>query len=479
MPNEKPVPVGPRYEAIDPTLPADQWDDAEPSNVEELDRRFAQQSSKELKKVAIYQSRLRAVPRIIALLVPVAISFTILQLSWRHVYWRDSNQNPRAISENVAILQIAAKAHEILIVLSLSDVVLHHLRQQISSSHGLPFGLFTSAYQVALGSQPLSFGFFYSLRSSLWRRNVQWRTLTLSLFLLLSTLLGLAAGPSSAIVLIPRLDWWPDDDLFSLYTSTDNFDNERPSLFTVYIPKRLFPNAVDVSSLPGTYCMNATLDSNGSCPSAGFQYLLPTFNFTATIDNVTLDAPLRRAMATKALSKATASTWTTNHVLANYMSVALGPDDLYYTNRNPYTIESITQRNSVLSPIINVVCEQQPASFSIRNMAALAGGFNIVSGGYDEVAIPSGEFDVRTIWNFTNINKSNTTLVAFEEDPPNATVPGLLAFVYVPGTMENSANISMCGISGKWESSTMSMLLDGGRSGNILSNFTWFEYDSK
>lgn len=475
MPAEKPVPIDPQYEAIDPTLPPDQWDDSEPSNVQELNQQLAQQSPTQLERVAILQSRLRAVPRVLALLVPVALSFAILQLSWRHVYWRDSNRNPRAISENLAVLQIAAKAHEIIIVLSLSDVVLHYLRQQISSSRGLPFGLFTSAYQVALGSQPLSFGFFYSLKSSLWRRDVQWRPLALALFLLLSTLLGLAVGPSSAIALIPRLDWWPDDDLFSLYTSTNNFNKQRPSPFTMYIPKPLFPSVVDAASLPGSYCMDASLDVNGSCPSAGFQYLSPTFNFTAIYDNVTLDSPLRRVMATAADSGATASTWTTNHLLTNYMSLAFAFSD---GDPNPSTVESVIQRDTVLTPIINVFCVQEPAALYDRNVSALSGGFKSLLG-YDEISPPSGSFDVRTIWNQTDLKDSNTTMVAFEDNPPNATVPGLLAFVYTPATIQGGANISMCGIAGIWEPSKMWMLMGGGTTGTVLSNFTWDAYLSK
>lgn len=203
MSTNKPLPIGSRYEPIDPTLPADQWDDSEPSNIEELNQQTAKQSAKELEKVAVRQSRFGVLFRSCVLLALAALSFAILQLSWRHRYWRDSNEN---VSEELAVLQIAAKAHEILITLSLSDLVLHYLQQQLSSSRGLPFGLFTSAYQVALGAQPISFGFLYSAKSILRPRDVQWQPLGLALFLLLSTLLGLAAGPSSAIVLIPRLN---------------------------------------------------------------------------------------------------------------------------------------------------------------------------------------------------------------------------------------------------------------------------------
>ena len=168
---QKPLPLVPRYEPINPTLPGDQWDDSEPSNLDELNQQTAKQSAKELEKIAVRQDRWNVLFRVSALLVPVAISFAFLQLSWRHHYWHDSNEN---VGEQLALLQIAAKAHEILITLSLSDLVLHYLRQQLSSYSGLPFGLFASAYQVSLGAQPLSFGFLHSVKSMLRPRHVQW-----------------------------------------------------------------------------------------------------------------------------------------------------------------------------------------------------------------------------------------------------------------------------------------------------------------
>ena len=472
--------IDPRYEAIDATLPADQWDDFEPSNIEELDRQIATDSSKELEKIAIKQSRFRVLLRVLALLVPVGLSFAILQLSWRHIYWRNSNHNPRAISEDLAILQIAAKAHEVLMVLSLSDLVLHFLRQQVSSAQGLPFGLFTSAYQVALGSQPISYGFFHGICSSFQRPSLKWRQLALAIFLLVSTLLGLAVGPSSAIALIPRLGWWPDADLMPFYTRPKNFDNHHPSHYTMYIPKLLFPGTVDSSSLPGPYCMNQELDVNGSCPFAGFQDLLPGLNFSTKADNNTIDTPLQRVMSThlsQPVVGIAASTWTTSHVLANYMSLDF-EDDSYNKNPNPNTIETKTHGDAVLAPIVSVFCDQQYANVFVHDLGKLANGFSTLPG-YDDVPAPSGTFDIRSVWNLTDLAASNTTKVAFVEDTPNATVPGLLALVYTPAINEQElANISVCGIVAFWEPSKMSVLASGSNA-VVLSNFTWDGYNGE
>lgn len=475
MPANKPA-LDPQYEIIDPAFVADHdhWDDSEPTNIQELDRELAQQSSTELAKVAVRQSRRRALLRVCALLVPVAVSFAILQFSWRQRYWRDSNDNPVAISENLAVLQIAAKAHEVCIVLSLSDLVLHYLRQRLSSSCGLPFGLFISAYQVALGGQPISLGFFYSIRTSVRHKIIQWQSIWLALVLLLATLVGLASGPASAIVLIPRLNWWPRQDLFAFYKSPDDYGFRRATTFQMYIAKQLFPSVVDASSLPGPYCLSAHLDVNASCPYAGYSQILPTLNFTAPSDNVTIDSPSSRYLFTQVGIYGVAHTWTTSHVLANYLSLALGTYDV---GENPSTVESLTQHSSVMTPIVSTYCDQQPATTYDRSLTALATSFSTLLAS-DGAVPPSGFFDVRQIWNETILAKSNDTMVAFEDGIPNASISGTLAFIYTPASDRNKANITMCGIRAIWDANKMWMLSSGIR-GVVSSNFTWAAYTGR
>ena len=414
----------------------------------------------------------------LALLIPVALSFAILQLSWRYVYWRDSNHDPRAVSEDLGILQIAAKAHEVLMVLSLSDLVLHYLRQGLSSPAGLPFGLFTSAYSVALGSQPVSFSFFYALKSLCRRTTIQWRSLALAAFLLTSTLLGLAVGPSSAIVLIPRLDWWPSDKFFLLYENTHDYNRKNPSTFTMYIPKLLSPSIVDASSLPlYADCLHDDYDANKTCPFAGFSDLSASMNFSAINDNVTTGSPLQRVIATNMANdgeSVVASTWTTNYVLTNYMSLTFDPFYLKAAHVNPNTIQCRTNDDSVMSPLVNVFCEQQYANVFVRNVSNLDRALLNFAGSINDSARPSGTIDIRTIWNETVLAHSNTTQVAFVEDSSDVITPShLLAFAYVPTTEEGEeANVSMCGIAASWEPSKMSVLVSG-TVGTVISNFTW------
>ena len=65
------------------------------------------------------------------LLLPVAVSFAILQLTFRHLYWRDVEVP--GTSQILGVFQVSAKAHEILIIYSLSKIVLYHLRVDLCS----------------------------------------------------------------------------------------------------------------------------------------------------------------------------------------------------------------------------------------------------------------------------------------------------------------------------------------------------------
>ena len=90
---------------------------------EDSDHEFAPTSLKEPEKVAIIHSLGRALFQIFLYLVPVGLTFGILQLSFREIYWRGvgSSGSGRfsrfSINQVLNMLQIAAKAHEVLIVI--------------------------------------------------------------------------------------------------------------------------------------------------------------------------------------------------------------------------------------------------------------------------------------------------------------------------------------------------------------------------
>lgn len=89
-------------------------------------------------------------------IVPVAVTFGILQLSFHNYYWADADARNQRLQ--LSALQVAAKAHEILILGSLSSMVLHYTRKLMVSPTGISFGLLEAAYQSGLSSNPWTIG---------------------------------------------------------------------------------------------------------------------------------------------------------------------------------------------------------------------------------------------------------------------------------------------------------------------------------
>lgn len=166
--------------------------------------------------VAIRKDRRRALLLCFINVAPIVVSFTILQLSFRNVYWEDVNA-PNRVAK-LGGFQVAAKLHEVLTTLSLSYLILHYVRGDLASSDSLPFGLFEAAFRLTLGGQPTSYGLWAAskdvLKPSTWA--TRRRLLRLMSLVVTATLLGFAIGPASAITAIPKLGWWYKQDMFVL-----------------------------------------------------------------------------------------------------------------------------------------------------------------------------------------------------------------------------------------------------------------------
>ena len=120
------------------------------------DQELTPAASREPEKVAIIYSLPKLLFQILLHLVPVGLSFAILQLSFRNIYWRGAGGSGSghlrrySTNEVLSILQIVAKVHEILIVLSLSYIVLYYLRRQLISAEGVSFGCVYSSFLFCL-----------------------------------------------------------------------------------------------------------------------------------------------------------------------------------------------------------------------------------------------------------------------------------------------------------------------------------------
>ena len=183
----------------------------------------------------------------------------VVYLNWRGFYIGEELEG--AVGQDDAkllALQFASKLHELTISASLTAVILSYIRHELMTDSGLPFGAIVAGLQFKDVSYLWSMEFWGAIRAS-WRRKRD----KAILILLIATCAGLAlsAGPSSATLMKPRLDYWPaggtdfwialpEDELFSTNAS-----------------------AVQVSAS----CMNDTGDL--SCPSGGWQVLAQDYMF--------------------------------------------------------------------------------------------------------------------------------------------------------------------------------------------------------
>ena len=155
----------------------------------------------EIAEVVGQTSRIEALKRSLVHVLPLTITLVVLSLNLFNKYWKDLGA-PR---QNVILqaFQFAAKGHEMSMGLSLSAIVLHRIREGLGVSGGVPLGLLPAGYQLS------SFG--YLTEAGFWGGALAkptFRWLPLSVLIAWAFALSIVVGPSSANVLITRLDFW-------------------------------------------------------------------------------------------------------------------------------------------------------------------------------------------------------------------------------------------------------------------------------
>lgn len=132
----------------------------------------------------------------------VAVTVTLLCLYAVEFHWPYGHPT----AEELAALQFAAKGHEGLILVSLTDVLLSMISYGLMNSNvGVPLGFVSSPFY--LGS-PIRYLFSSELWSAI-RHSVTRRIFpkTTGLVIIIAALLCIGASPLSAIAMIPREKW--------------------------------------------------------------------------------------------------------------------------------------------------------------------------------------------------------------------------------------------------------------------------------
>lgn len=151
------------------------------------------------RKVAISRERPTAFLRSLIHVVPVGVTIWEIVLNWNTYYVGSS-------AYAIVYYQLGSKVHETMIQASLAAIIFSYVRHELTSGNGLPFGALFSGLQISQVSYLWSMEFWGSVGS-------KWlplrRKLGMVAVVAITFILAAAAGPSSAVLLIPRLGYWP------------------------------------------------------------------------------------------------------------------------------------------------------------------------------------------------------------------------------------------------------------------------------
>lgn len=204
-------------------------------------------------------------------LAPIAITIGALSLTFRQQFWTAPSSNTNTI---LNLLQFAAQLHGSLIILSLSTVVFHLVSSRLRTSRGLPLGLLSSSFQL----NSLSYLFSSEFRTS-WESKRYSDGRYVAVFVFIFTL-AFVCQPSSAIAMIPRLQFWP---VAAIYP-----DNSiRYHVYMQANEQTLYPLILTAEHAPPV-CAQDNTTSATRCPSDGIRDIIANdvlFRWEATLPN--------------------------------------------------------------------------------------------------------------------------------------------------------------------------------------------------
>ncbi|KAI4276554.1 MAG: hypothetical protein L6R38_005641 [Xanthoria sp. 2 TBL-2021] len=189
---------------------------------------------------------------------PIGMTIWMLVSNGCSVYWKDAGyeyQNPI-----LQALQYLAKLHELLMGASLAQVTLHRIHRGLCTSDGLPLGLVTAAYQLSSITYLITPEFRKSRRLPPGIKSILSRVSLLGLIVVVF-LLTLVTGPSSAVAMIPRLDWWDH---------TNAYPEGSERAFMRYRASDLWPTSITKESIPPSCADTESADAE-YCPYSGYE----------------------------------------------------------------------------------------------------------------------------------------------------------------------------------------------------------------
>ncbi|KAG8533075.1 uncharacterized protein KY384_001858 [Bacidia gigantensis] len=210
----------------------------------------------EQKKIVISTSPWLALSRCGVHVLPVLVSTAIVGVNLRQVFIGiDFKSFVSSETINVALLQVAAKLQELLIIASLATIVFQLLRDELIYGDGIPLGL------LGAGIDFTKLSYFWSPEllggaRTLFKGRRKYRKIQLGLFIIFAGVLAVLTGPSCAVLLVPSKQDWPAGGT---------------SLFLNGTKDEFWPVQLASSPFLDSTCSSSTGIRYGICPSGGFQ----------------------------------------------------------------------------------------------------------------------------------------------------------------------------------------------------------------
>ncbi|KAI4270472.1 MAG: hypothetical protein LQ337_006660 [Flavoplaca oasis] len=161
--------------------------------------------SAEPKKAVIERSRWLALSRCTVHIIPALFSIALVILNLKGFYIGRSLQGLIVNNDNnLALLQVAAKVHELLITASAGTILFDILRYELMYGDGVPLGL------VGAGFSFIGLSYFWSpnfLCSFRYKARL-WKKAFLFVSIFVAGALVLATAPATAVLIIPQDQLW-------------------------------------------------------------------------------------------------------------------------------------------------------------------------------------------------------------------------------------------------------------------------------
>lgn len=183
----------------------------------------------------------------------------IVFLGWacvRQKYWKDLDfKNNSWLNVYLRAWQLGAKAHELFMIASLSFIVFYHTRRLLIGPNGIPFGLLISPFTS--NSPGMLFHRYF------W--NAVTRNRTFGVLLGFVCIFSVIIGPSSAITMIPSLNWFQLSE--AELPGEIGWPNGGESIHFLAEPDLLWPTTLNASK-----DLESTKDTPQACASQPFDY---------------------------------------------------------------------------------------------------------------------------------------------------------------------------------------------------------------